>query len=76
MDRLEILDFVPGTNQGFTIKWSSVGGKQYDIIRSTSLPMDSYTTVADGIYATQPTNTFIDTTATNGTQFYRVRLRE
>ena len=76
LDRLEITDFVSSTNQDFTIQWLSVGGKQYDIIRSKSLPMDSYTTVADGIYATPPTNTVTDTTATNGVHFYRVRLRE
>jgi hypothetical protein len=76
MDRLEIVDFTANTNQEFTLKWSSVGGKQYDIIRSTALPMDSYTTVADGIYATAPTNTFTDPTATNAVHFYRIQLKE
>ena len=75
MDRLEILDFVT-TNQEFTIQWSSVGGKQYDIHRSTALPMDSYTTLQSGIYATAPTNTFTDPTATNAVQFYRIQLKE
>lgn len=68
--------YTTNTNQEFTIQWSSVGGKQYDIIRSTKLPMDSYTTVQSGIYATAPTNTFIDDTATNVVHFYRVRLKE
>ncbi len=38
--------------------------------------MDSYTTVADGVYATAPTNTFTDSTATNSVQFYRIKLKE
>jgi len=76
LDRLEITEFAASTNEEFTIQWSSVGGKQYDIHRSKSLPMDSYTTVADGIYATAPTNSYTDPDATNGVHFYRIKLRE
>ena len=42
----------------------------------TELPMDSYTTVADGIYATAPTNSFTDDSATNAVHFYRIQLKE
>ena len=35
-----------------------------------------YATVQSGIYATAPTNTFTDPSATNAVHFYRIQLKE
>lgn len=74
LDRLVIVAFAASTNQHI-IKWTSKSGKQHDNICSTQPPLDSYTTIADGICATAPTNT-VTGISTNAVPFYRVRLKQ
>ena len=59
---------------GIIVKWDSVEGKVYGILRTSSM-FDAFVPIASGIPATAPENTYIDTTTVgNGPYFYKVRV--
>jgi hypothetical protein len=76
LDRLAIIDIGTIGTAGPTIKWQSVTGKSYRVNRWTNLVEDSYTTVTNTVPAISDTNTFTDSTATNGPMFYWIELDE
>jgi len=59
---------------GIVVRWSSVGGKQYSLWRTTELT-NGFRVLDAPISGTPPLNTYTDTTATaEGPYFYRVRV--
>ncbi len=63
----------PGGNQ-IILRWPSLTGKTYDILWATN-SQGTYTTVAAGIAATPPNNTYQTTIAPGGRGFYAVTMR-
>jgi hypothetical protein len=62
-----------GTN-GLQIAWGSAANRLYSVMRSSNVT-NYFAPIAERILSTPPENTFLDTTATNGTPyFYRVKL--
>lgn len=60
--------------EGIVVRWQSVGGKQYEILRSTNIA-SGFTSIASHISATEPVNATTDTTATaEGPYFYKIRV--
>ncbi|MCO5069369.1 MAG: hypothetical protein M9910_11925 [Kiritimatiellae bacterium] len=76
LDRLAIIDIGTIGTTGPTIKWQSVTGKSYRVNRWSNLVEDSYTTITNTVPAISDTNTFTDSTATNGPMFYWIELDE
>lgn len=60
--------------EGVAVKWSSVAGRSYRVLRTTDL-MSGFTAIETGIVATPPENEYEDITATNsGPYFYKVQV--
>ena len=59
---------------GFLLRWSSVAGKTYHIVRSPTVDFADFDVIASGIVGLAPTTTFNDTTIPAQTPqfFYRV----
>lgn len=66
----------PATNNssGIAVSWQSVGGINYDLLRSTNLTAPgSFITIAANLSGQAGTTSYVDTTATNNVPyFYRV----
>ncbi|MBU1695087.1 MAG: hypothetical protein KKC51_14150 [Verrucomicrobia bacterium] len=61
-----------GTNK-YLIRWDSVDGKAYRVLRGTNL-LNSFTSVRTNIAATAPVNVYTDTAPSSATRvFYRIR---
>lgn len=77
-DLFRIYSLRSGANNEYTIKWSSVNGNLYDVLRSTSLANleDQAEVVAEDLAATPTTNVYTDRSATNSVNFYRIKLSE
>jgi formylglycine-generating enzyme required for sulfatase activity len=64
------------SGEGFTLKWSSVAGKKYSVERCLNL-LDGFEAIATDIIATEPKNTFTDSSAPDGAPaYYRIRVQE
>jgi predicted outer membrane repeat protein len=62
------------TPAGNVVRWSSVAGKSYAVLRSISL-MSEFTVIQTDITATPPANSYTDTTADNeAVYYYKVRV--
>lgn len=62
--------------RGFTLTWSSVTGKLYSVQRTTNLTAGFQQSIAQGLSATPPANTFHDTNASaTFPVYYRVRVQ-
>ncbi|HPF98447.1 MAG TPA: thrombospondin type 3 repeat-containing protein [Kiritimatiellia bacterium] len=60
--------------QGIVIRWSSVGGKQYSLLRATNL-VNGFSVLESGLSAVPPMNVYTDATATaQGPYYYSIRL--
>lgn len=62
---------------GFTVRWSSAGGRHYRVLRAAELGADGagFAVVGSGLEATPPWNSYLDVTANPaGTYFYRIQL--
>jgi hypothetical protein len=63
-----------GAGTGIVVRWQSVTGKLYRLVRSTNL-IDGFTSLSNHLDATPPMNVYTDKTATGqGPWFYRVGL--
>jgi ELWxxDGT repeat protein len=74
---LKIANVIPTGEGKIRLEWPSVIDHSYALLRSSQLSSrpEDYTIVARGIWATPPTNNYVDTTATGqGPYFYRLRL--
>lgn len=60
------------TPEYFEFTWQGVSNRIYDVYRSTNLLEALGAPLSNNIAATPPTNTFIDTTATNLSQFFYI----
>ncbi len=68
-------DLGPAPGGGLIVKWSSVAGKNYSILRAGTLDRP-FSTLAPSLVATPPENQFTDPTATGpGPFFYRITTR-
>ncbi len=78
-DPADLLDMRPGESAswngaGIVVRWSSVGGRQYSLLRATNL-VNGFSLLESGMAATPPINTVTDTTAAAaGPYYYRIRL--
>jgi hypothetical protein len=78
--RIEVLDvqFAPQLStpqalpSGLSLSWSSAPNGLYALQYATNLSQGFVFQAATNLSATPPNNTFLDTTATNQTRFYRV----
>lgn len=75
---LSVLDITPEATdwngQGIVVHWSSAGGKQYSLLRSTNL-VNGFNVLESGVSATEPMNVYTDATATaQGPYYYSIRL--
>jgi len=71
-----LADVQPAPGGGLIIRWSSVAGKSYSVLRATNLAQP-FSPLATNIPAIAPQNQFRDTTATGtGPYFYRVQVAE
>jgi hypothetical protein len=62
------------SSSGFVVRWSSVSGRMYELVRSTNL-MEGFSVLDPAISATPPMNCYTDTTATaESTYYYKVRV--
>jgi hypothetical protein len=67
-------DLQPAPGGGLILKWSSVSGKSYSVLRSQNLSQ-GFTPVATALPATPPLNTVTDPTAVIGdSYFYRIQV--
>ncbi len=67
-------DLQPAPGGGLILKWSSVSGKSYSVLRSLNLSQ-GFTPVATALPATPPLNTVTDPTAViGGSYFYRIQV--
>lgn len=72
---LRILAARQASGQGIAVDWSSAPGKTYTLFSSTNLANGVNTPMARGIYATPPTNRYVDgNTNRSGATFYRVQV--
>lgn len=63
-----------GQFAGITVQWDSVAGKTYSVYRSVNLGQ-TFQAVQTNVTATDPLNSFPDTTATGpGPYFYRIQV--
>ncbi|NCC49951.1 MAG: PKD domain-containing protein [Spartobacteria bacterium] len=68
--------FSTRSSQGFSLQWTSVAGRRYNMYRSTNL-LAGFEFLQGPIDAQPPKNTFIDTIAADeGCLFYRIELAE
>ena len=67
--RLQILNITPS----HLLTWSSVSGKTYTVMGTTSL-LTGFTAISGVITSAAPTTAYTDATATNKAKFYRVKL--
>jgi hypothetical protein len=72
------LTLVSATNaNNIVVRWPSVAGRNYWLIRATNLLTGFNSTVSSNIAATAPTNTLSDTTVLSGnSRFYRVGVQQ
>lgn len=67
-------DLEPAVGGGLIIKWSSVAGKHYSVLRTSALGQP-FSTLSTDIAGTPPQNQFTDPTATGpGPLFYRITV--
>jgi len=60
---------------GFVLRWNSVSGRQYSVLRSDDLTGD-FTEIESGINALPPMNVYTDATATaEGCYYYKVQVQ-
>ena len=57
----------------YLVRWDSVAGKRYRVLRSTNL-LNGFTTVQTGIAASAPDNVFTDVPPAGATLIYGVGL--
>ncbi|MBN1268275.1 MAG: S8 family serine peptidase [Kiritimatiellae bacterium] len=80
-DATNTLDYLGASAQwdsaaldGFVVRWSSVTGKSYAVLRAPGL-FTNFTSLAEGLAATPPENVYTDTTAAAEERlYYRIRL--
>jgi hypothetical protein len=73
---LAVVAIVP-TETGILLEWTSAAGKTYRVLRSSDLSAgaEDFSVVEEGILATPPLNTLVDTGDTGtGMHFYRVQI--
>jgi hypothetical protein len=69
-------DLEPAAGGGLTLRWSSVPGKTYSVLRTQDLD-EAFRELAPAIPATGPVTSFVDPSALgSGPYFYRIRVRE
>ncbi len=68
------ITLIPGV--GTQIRWPSVTGKSYDLLKWTNLTDNAFITIGGRILATAPTNTFTDDAEGTGACFYWLRIAE
>ncbi len=66
-------------NGGFMLRWSSVRGKTYRVVRSSAADFASFDVLASGLVATGPASAYLDTAtdpAATPRMFYRIELEQ
>ena len=61
---------------GFVVRWPSVAGKHYRLLRATNLTSGFNSVVQGNIAATPPTNTVTDPFVAAGARFYQLHLEQ
>ncbi|MFH0909469.1 MAG: hypothetical protein V1929_11975 [bacterium] len=64
----------PTSGTGRVIRWNSATNRTYDLLRTSSLTTQSLQTVATGLPATPPVNSYTDNVGSAAALFYRVRV--
>jgi len=62
------------TGDSYLIRWDSVAGKRYRILRTTNILKEGLTPIRTGITATQPLNVITDTPPQSSTLIYGIGL--
>jgi hypothetical protein len=72
---LSVVAVEPGSGQDVLVRWQSVAGKSYKVMRSTNLA-EGFAPRASSITATPSQNTYTDNVGIVDSVFYRVDLEE
>jgi hypothetical protein len=68
-----MLSVAPQGGNGMRVTWTSVVGKRYQLLSTTTLGSPNWSQVGNPVTATQSTTSAVDPTALNGQRFYRVQ---
>ena len=72
---LNVIAVSPGSGQEVLVRWQSVEGRSYEVMRSTNLA-EGFASLASSIPATPSENTYTDTVSIADSVFYRIDLDE
>jgi hypothetical protein len=69
-----LISYGPLSGTSFPLTFSGPGSQSYKVLRSAdvALPLSSWAVLATGTFGASPV-TFVDTSATNAQQFYRIQ---